>query len=206
MTKNTEYYLSLPYTMTVKWDSADSIFVAAIQEIPSCTAHGDTRDEALTMLQDNLEAWVENALESSIAIPEPKENSDLPSGKWLQRVPPSLHKKLSAIAESEGVSLNLFVTSVLAEAVGTRCSTPINPGTTLSEIYGYAHEPRESAREPWFTLNYEQAVFQSDLSPSIPLNAVFLHDLSQRLSPTTESKGVILRGNSKKEKEYRYVA
>ena len=44
----------------------------------------------------------------------------LPSGKWVQRVPRSLHKKLVSTAKREGVSLNQLVTSVLAAAVGKR--------------------------------------------------------------------------------------
>ena len=43
---------------------------------------------------------------------------DLPSGKWLQRVPRTLHLKLSALAKREGISLNQLVVSILAEAVG----------------------------------------------------------------------------------------
>jgi antitoxin HicB len=49
---------------------------------------------------------------------------DVPSpaalGQWRQRAPRSLHEKLKIIAAREGVSLNAFVTSVLAEAVGKK--------------------------------------------------------------------------------------
>jgi antitoxin HicB len=41
-------------------------------------------------------------------------------GQWRQRVPRTLHEKLKLTAAREGVSLNAFVTSVLAEAIGVR--------------------------------------------------------------------------------------
>ena len=42
------------------------------------------------------------------------------SGKWVQRVPQSLHAKLAARAEKEGVSLNTLVVSLIAEGLGRR--------------------------------------------------------------------------------------
>lgn len=44
----------------------------------------------------------------------------LPSGKFITRVPPKLHKALAGEAENEGVSLNLFVACALARAQGQR--------------------------------------------------------------------------------------
>ena len=42
------------------------------------------------------------------------------SGKWVQRVPKSLHANLAAKAEKEGVSLNTLVVSLIAEGLGRR--------------------------------------------------------------------------------------
>lgn len=42
------------------------------------------------------------------------------SGKFVQRIPRSLHEKLARLAEREGVSLNTLVTSILSEAVSAR--------------------------------------------------------------------------------------
>ncbi len=44
------------------------------------------------------------------------------SGKFVVRVPKSLHRKLSELAEQEGVSLNQWINTVLAEAVGSSCA------------------------------------------------------------------------------------
>ncbi len=116
--KTVQDYLALPYTLTVRWDEESNLFVGRVKEIPSCSAHGDTRAAALGMLEENLEDWIAVCLEDGDDIPVPDEATALPSGKWVQRVPRSLHKKLVEASNEEGVSLNQFVLTCLAEAVG----------------------------------------------------------------------------------------
>lgn len=120
MPKTIEEYLSLPYTIVLRRDVEDKIFVARIEELPGCSSHGDTEVEALSNLRDNMQLWIVDAIEAGDAIPEPAEEIELPSGKWLQRVPRSLHLKLIRLARVEGVSLNQFITAVLAEAAGEK--------------------------------------------------------------------------------------
>jgi antitoxin HicB len=120
MAKTVEEYLALPYTIVLRRDVKDEIFVARVEELPGCSAHGDTGPQALVNLQDNMRLWISDCIESGDAVPEPAEEIELPSGKWLQRVPRSLHLKLIRLAKHEGVSLNQFVTAVLAEAAGGR--------------------------------------------------------------------------------------
>ena len=55
-----------------------------------------------------------------ISVIPPAISEELPSGKWLQRVPRTLHRDLIRLAERERVSLNQLVTSLLSEAVGAR--------------------------------------------------------------------------------------
>jgi len=50
----------------------------------------------------------------------PALSEELPSGKWLLRVPRTLHRDLIRLAERERVSLNQLVTALLSEAVGAR--------------------------------------------------------------------------------------
>jgi hypothetical protein len=42
------------------------------------------------------------------------------SGRLMVRMPPTLHTELAQAAEEEGVSLNAFITGVLAGSVGWR--------------------------------------------------------------------------------------
>ncbi len=123
--KNLDYYRNLPYGITLRKDEEDD-WVARVEELPGCTAHGGTQAEALEHLEEVKTAWIEDAIEAGDAIPQPNVDEELPSGKWLQRVPRSLHKGLTEMAKKEGVSLNQFVATVLAEALGThRAANPV---------------------------------------------------------------------------------
>ncbi|HXK44131.1 MAG TPA: toxin-antitoxin system HicB family antitoxin [Anaerolineae bacterium] len=53
------------------------------------------------------------------AIPEPC-SLDAYSGRFVLRMPRSLHRDLVEVAEREGTSLNQFINVVLARAVGQR--------------------------------------------------------------------------------------
>ena len=55
--------------------------------------------------------------EASREIPRPGE---LPSGKFIARIPRSLHARLTARAKQEGVSLNALVSAFLAESLGRK--------------------------------------------------------------------------------------
>jgi antitoxin HicB len=126
--KDLKYYLGLPYTVILRPD-ADGAVVARIEELPGCATDGPTPHEALQRLEELKQNWIQDALEGRDPIPEPQPEEPLPSGKWVQRVPRSLHRRLSAAAEREGVSLNAFVTSVLSEAVGA--TTAVQAATAL---------------------------------------------------------------------------
>jgi antitoxin HicB len=116
---NAAAYLELPYTIALRMDE-DQDWVARIQELEGCIAHGRDQAEALANLREVQEAWINLRLETGKPIPEPDPEEELPSGKWLQRVPRTLHKKLIEVAKKEETSLNQLVTSMLAEAVAVR--------------------------------------------------------------------------------------
>jgi len=59
------------------------------------------------------------ALEEGREIPEPK-SATSHSGRLLLRMPKTLHAELTRASEREGVSLNQFITDVLAAAVTWR--------------------------------------------------------------------------------------
>lgn len=120
MPNTAEQYLSLPYTKTVQRDRDENIFVARVRELPGCSAHGDTELEAIGNLNENMRVWIEDCIDAQAHVPLPDKDPDLPSGKWLQRVPRTLHLKLNQLARREGVSLNQLVTSIIAEAVGKK--------------------------------------------------------------------------------------
>ncbi len=161
MSKNLKYYLSLPYSIILRWDGDDEIFVARVDELPGCSAHGATEAEAISNLRDNMQVWIEDCLEAGDPIPEPAQEVELPSGKWLQRVPKSLHSKLIRLAKKEGVSLNQLVSSALAEAVGMKSRAEhVLPSVVASKAYsGSASVPFGSVVVDTFQVSGEMHTF-----------------------------------------------
>ncbi len=119
MNKTLDYYLSLPYSIELTPDTEAGGWVAAVRELPGCMSQGDTQAEALQMIQDALRGWLEIALEDGKPIPEPRPENDY-SGKFVVRVPKSLHRRLAEAAAEDDVSLNHYVTTTLASAVGRK--------------------------------------------------------------------------------------
>ena len=68
--KTLEYYLSLPYTIELTPDE-DGIWFASIPLLEGCMTQGDSRENALVMLDEAKELWLETALAEGIPIPEP---------------------------------------------------------------------------------------------------------------------------------------
>jgi antitoxin HicB len=123
-TRDVEYYRNLSYGIALRRDE-DGDWVARVEDLPGCIAHGETPVQALENLEEIKVAWIGDAIEAGDAVPEPRVDEKLPSGKWLQRVPRSLHKDLTEMAAEEGVSLNQLVTTVLAESVGRYRGGPV---------------------------------------------------------------------------------
>ena len=92
-------------------------FLIEFPDLPGCMSDGTTIDEAIINGSDAVECWVAVAKEKNQAIPKPSlvENQ---SGKWVQRVPRSLHARLTRKAKQEHVSLNTLVVSILSESLG----------------------------------------------------------------------------------------
>lgn len=151
MNKDIEEYLKLPYTIELVQDLGEGWFVR-VRELSGCMSQGDTAEEALVMIQEAMSLWLEAALEDGLSIPEPRPVDDY-SGKFVVRLPRSLHRELSELAEDEGVSLNQLVVSALAQAAGraqqarseTRASASIAGGGESTLSYRLISTLRDSA-------------------------------------------------------------
>lgn len=117
--RSIDKYLALPYTIEImrEDDPENPGWVARVVELPGCITQADTFDELDDMIADAMRGWIEVALADGIPIPEPRPAEDF-SGKFVVRVPKSLHRELVRAAEQEGVSLNLYVSTALGRAVG----------------------------------------------------------------------------------------
>jgi antitoxin HicB len=116
-----EHYASLPYHLLLVRDSDDKgkPWTASVEELPGCTSRGSTSEEALSGIREAMTGWIAAALQEGREIPEPK-SATSHSGRLLLRMPRTLHADLTRASEREGVSLNQFITDVLASAVAWR--------------------------------------------------------------------------------------
>lgn len=111
-------YTSLPYHLLLVRDGEDKAkpWTATVEELPGCTAHGKTSAEALSEIEAAMAKWIGVALEEGREIPEPR-SAATHSGRLLLRMPKTLHADLTRASEREGVSLNQFLTDVLASSI-----------------------------------------------------------------------------------------
>lgn len=91
-------------------------YLIEFPDLPGCISDGETIDEAIDNGQDAIKTWVEAAKEMNRTIPKPGELENQ-SGKWVQRVPKSIHLRLVNRARDEGVSLNTLVIMMLTESL-----------------------------------------------------------------------------------------
>ncbi len=91
-------------------------FLASAVELPGCVATGETEAEALEELRDAIRSWVRTARDFGDEVPPPASKHRY-SGKFVVRVPTSLHRSLALRAGVEGVSLNQLVSTLLSGGV-----------------------------------------------------------------------------------------
>ena len=120
-TKNIErkplkYYMELKYPVTIHI-APEGGFVAEIEDLPGCLAQGETLVEAYEEIEIARKLWLETTYEDGQDIPLPRDDREY-SGKFIVRVPKSLHRKLDSLADKEGTSLNQYVVSQLSRIVG----------------------------------------------------------------------------------------
>ena len=107
--KNVEDYMNLPYNYIVQpiTDESGTYFYARVLELDGCQSTGETFEEAYENLKEAMRGWIETKLEAGFDVPLPVGYDDF-SGKFIVRIPKSLHYRLSVEAEQEGVSLNQY--------------------------------------------------------------------------------------------------
>jgi antitoxin HicB len=114
--KPLEYYLYLKYPVTIHV-APEGGFVAEIEDLPGCLAQGETLEEVYNEIEIARKLWLETTYGDGQDIPLPRDDREY-SGKFIVRVPKSLHRKLDLLAEKEGTSLNQYIVSELSRIVG----------------------------------------------------------------------------------------
>ena len=108
-------YMKLPYTRLVQEmnDESGHYFYGRILELDGCQSTSDTLEELYQSLNEAMEGYFEVKQENNLPIPVPG-TADKYSGKFVVRLPKSLHQRLAIEAEKEGVSLNQLALYKLA--------------------------------------------------------------------------------------------
>jgi antitoxin HicB len=119
--KDIDYYMSLPYRIEIQPISQDKGggYDASIPRLGkrSVCGYGETIEEALDDLLEVKRERLTSYLEEGLIIPEPDKDEDNYSGKFLIRIPKSLHRELAERAKQNEVSLNQFITSILSRGL-----------------------------------------------------------------------------------------
>jgi antitoxin HicB len=87
-------------------------------DLPGCMSDGESPEEAIENGRDAFAAWMavrQDDLKKS--APKPFSGVNKPA-RFVLRTPRTMHARLVARAEAEGVSLNTLVTTFIAEGLG----------------------------------------------------------------------------------------
>ena len=129
--------IAYPVTLTQEHEGDTPDWIATVDALPGCTVRAPTAEDALAGVPDAVAQWVDEAARNGRSVPEPK-SSQSHSGRLLLRMPQTLHAELARLAERERVSLNQFITDVLAGALGWRVPPRVRTiaAETLSSLNG----------------------------------------------------------------------
>lgn len=94
-------------------------FLISYPDFTECISDGETVEEAIANGRDALMATIAVLEVKGLPVPAPN-SGGVASGKFVARVPKSIHAQLAMRARAEGVSLNTLVLTLLAEGLGRR--------------------------------------------------------------------------------------
>jgi antitoxin HicB len=98
-------------------EEEDGTWTAEVPDLPGAVAAGASWAEAVASVGDAIDAWVESARADGLAVPAPTAPASRYSGRFLVRVPRSLHRAAAQHAARDGVSLNTYCVAALSSAV-----------------------------------------------------------------------------------------
>ena len=123
--------IAYPFTVRYLAEDEGGGFLIEFPDLSGCVSDGDTIEDAIENGMDAVNAWIAAAVEFGDPVPRPGSGESY-SGRWVQRVPKGLHARLVTRARHEGVSLNTFVTTLIAERLGPTGPAPRSRKTRKS--------------------------------------------------------------------------
>jgi len=108
-----------PFTIRPLSNADGGGFLIEYPDLPGCHSDGETPEQAIVNGRDAVRSYLASCRRHGDPIPKPSAPAES-SGQFRVRMPKSLHARLAARAESEGVSLNMLVVAAAAQALGQR--------------------------------------------------------------------------------------
>ena len=96
MSKDLNYYMSLPYRVEVVEDKEEGGYALHCPELSGCMTCADTIEQGFRMIEDAKREWFMACLE---------------------RLPKSLHRLLAQRSDEEGVSMNQYCVYLLSKGI-----------------------------------------------------------------------------------------
>lgn len=92
-------------------------FLISYPDFAECISDGATVEEALENGRQALKETIAALKAKKLAVPQPN-SGGVASGKFVARVPKTVHAQLATRAKAEGVSLNALVLTFIAQGLG----------------------------------------------------------------------------------------
>ena len=104
-------YLALQYPFNVVADE-DGGYVVLFPDLPGCMTQAERIEEIPELAEEARRLWIESEYEFGREIPLPTYPEEY-SGRFVLRLPKSLHRRLAEGASANGVSLNQHIVGLL---------------------------------------------------------------------------------------------
>jgi predicted HicB family RNase H-like nuclease len=106
------------YSYLIQRDPSGA-YAGEVLELSGCYTEGQSVADVVAKLDREVADWLDHARREGLPIPDPR-NADECSGRLVLRLPKHLHARATLFAQQEGVSLNQFIMSAVAESVGVQ--------------------------------------------------------------------------------------
>ena len=92
-------------------------YLVSFPDFAECISDGESVGEAIENGRDALKATIAALKSKKLTVPAPN-SGGVASGKFVARVPKTIHAQLTTRARAEGVSLNALVLTFIAQGLG----------------------------------------------------------------------------------------
>ena len=113
MSKLTDY----PFEVRPLSSEEGGGYLISFPDFAECISDGESVDDAIASGRDALKATMAALKAKKLPVPAPN-SGGVASGKFVARVPKTVHAQLATRARAEGVSLNALVLTFIAQGLG----------------------------------------------------------------------------------------